>query len=400
MSFLFDDTSGYQYNMADLPVPNGINLENYLPYISKYNPETRAKTTRIHADCFLAIDAYAKSSIGQPAPFSLGKEDNQIFVEYYTIDKIYLVVYQQSNGMFLTGLKLFGNNTIKTLKVNEASAAVPLFLAILDEAKQDIEFELHFKRYCDYLSNIEVSKINIEETIAVMVDNVYQRIENKKEIKVEAHKKMTPAFLKNTALTTIMFGDFKVFKVKESKKHIVIEELKKQFNRNRRLSDDEKCMMPNIQEYIVVPDNIPDICNMIKEIKHSALVQNLFIYGEPGAGKSTIARMIAYIFGLPYVFLSCKPEMETIDLESTILPNVGGKIEYSNLPTYDDFMYDPALAVYKLTQKYNPTISQKEAWDEIVKACTDRSDFISVPSPIVQAAKYGYVVEIQERATR
>lgn len=392
MSFLYEDTKGYQYNIEELPVPEGVILNEYLPYVSKYNTNNRTRTTRLNADCFRAIDTYAKGIIGQTVPCSIGMDEDHIFIEYYLFDKIYMVIYQ--NGLFLTGIKLFGSNTIKTLKLDEDSAAVVLFLAIIQIAKNDKEFDVHLNKYCDYLLNNKAG-IKIEETIAILVDNIYQRIEILDDIKVDAYKKLTPASIKNNRVCTILFGKFQIFNAE--KKKISMEEMKMEFVTSRILSKKEKNMIPKIPEYMIAPDNIQDICHVVKEIKQSNLVQNLFIYGEPGAGKSTMARMIAYIFGLPYTFLSCKPEMETMDLECSIIPNTGGEVERTQLPTYKDFLYDPAMAAFKVTNQYTPEISQEEAWNLIMQGLhKSGSDFVSVPSPIVEAAKYGYVVEIQE----
>lgn len=393
MSFLFDDAKGYQYNIADLPVPSAVELHDYMPYISKHNNNSRVKTTRLNADCFCAIDTYAKGLMGQPVPCSFGTDDEgQIFVEYYAGDKTYIIVYQP-NGMFLMGQKQSAS-VIKTLKIDEDCAVMALFIGIMDNARKDFEFEDCFKKYCDYLSDINRADIKMEETIAILLDNIYQRIETQ-DIKAEAHKKITPAFLKNNTVSSVLFGDFQIFSLKKDRKSI--KDLNTMFKRKRILTDIEKKMVPNIPEYMIIPDNMENICKIINQMKNSALVQNIFLYGEPGTGKSTMARMIACILGLPYVFFSCKPELETIDLESVILPNVGKRIESSDLPTYHDFMYDPGMAVYKVTKEYNPNISQKEAWEQIMHAIQKNGgDFVSVPSPIVQAAKYGYVVEIQE----
>lgn len=393
MSFLYDATSGFQYNIKDLAVPAGVKLQEYMPYISKYNTNIRSKATRINADCFQAIDIYAKGILGQSVPCSLGIDKDQVFVEYYVADTTYLVVYQ-SKGMFLTGLKLFNNNVIKGLKLEEEFAVVALFIAIIEVARKDEEFEIHFKKYCDYLSNKDISEIKIEETITILIDNIYQRIEHKQDIKVEAYKKLTPSFLRNNTLAAILFGEFKLFELKNDRKSI--KDLKMEFSTNRMLSQIEKDMIPNIEDAMIVPDNMEDICKMIKKMEHSTFVKNLFIYGKAGTGKSTIARMIAYIFDLPYVIISCKPGMKAIDLKEKVFSNEGNKEESNKLPSYNDFIYDPAMAVYKLTNQYIPEISVKEAWEQILRTLQKSSgDFNSIPSSIIQAVKHGYVVEIQ-----
>ena len=46
--------------------------------------------------------------------------------------------------------------------------------------------------------------------------------------------------------------------------------------------------------------------------------------GDAGTGKTTDARMIAQILGLPYYVFTCGPGTDELELLATTVPNMGG----------------------------------------------------------------------------
>lgn len=64
--------------------------------------------------------------------------------------------------------------------------------------------------------------------------------------------------------------------------------------------------------------------------------------GEAGTGKSTNAKIIAQLLGLPYYAFTCSEGTDEVDLVSSMVPNTGerpGKIQIP-MPTYQDLIMD------------------------------------------------------------
>ena len=57
-------------------------------------------------------------------------------------------------------------------------------------------------------------------------------------------------------------------------------------------------------------------------------VNNLLLYGEAGAGKSTAAQILAQLFGLPYRFINLSLNSEESELIGTYRPKADGTFEF------------------------------------------------------------------------
>jgi len=83
-----------------------------------------------------------------------------------------------------------------------------------------------------------------------------------------------------------------------------------------------------------IPDVIKRIAQMVKVEKDSAMpVRNILLYGEAGAGKSTAAKSLAYLWGLPYRFVNLSLNAEEGDLLGSYRPNGMGGFEFF-LPSF------------------------------------------------------------------
>ena len=128
--------------------------------------------------------------------------------------------------------------------------------------------------------------------------------------------------------------------------------------------------------------------------------------GESGTGKTTNARMVAQMLGLPYYSFTCGEGTDEVDLVSSMIPNIGGTkaVETAVFPTYEDMMMDPASALERVTGIYEEEIDKETAFQEILARIYQKGyqsgqgekDYIMVESSIVTGCRRPSIIEIQE----
>lgn len=99
---------------------------------------------------------------------------------------------------------------------------------------------------------------------------------------------------------------------------------------DRKLTEEEKSLIPSLDfDIIKIPQEIKELAHMIKEeINSLKPVRNILLYGEAGAGKSTGARILAQLLGLPYRFITCSLNTEESDFIGTFKPTPDGGFEF------------------------------------------------------------------------
>ena len=169
----------------------------------------------------------------------------------------------------------------------------------------------------------------------------------------------------------------------------------------RVLSEEEKAMIPKLDD--MIPSR--EVLTKLELIKASDNLRNILWTGEAGSGKSTAAQMVAQLANLPYVFLTFNPDTILSDLYVNILPATDGAREEldmltASLPSATDIALNTADSYYQITGLVKPDASEEDC----AKAIQDRyynlmnksNGFIKVESPLVQAFRYGWVLEMQE----
>ena len=92
--------------------------------------------------------------------------------------------------------------------------------------------------------------------------------------------------------------------------------------------------------------------------------------GEAGTGKTTDARMIAQILGLPYYVFTCGPGTDELELLASTVPNMGTKNKtLPVLPVFYDLQMDPASALCVLSGTYEEGISEEAAFEKLLAPC-------------------------------
>ena len=120
---------------------------------------------------------------------------------------------------------------------------------------------------------------------------------------------------------------------------------------DRELTEEELNLIPKLDfEIIKVPQEAKELVHMIKEeIDSIKPVRNVLLYGEAGAGKSTMARIIAQLLGLPYRFITCSLNTEESDFVGTYKPTPEGGFEFWMPSFAKSFVYGGVIEVQEPT---------------------------------------------------
>lgn len=250
----------------------------------------------------------------------------------------------------------------------------------------------------------------------LLCDNLYRRIENRDSLGVDGIPFdntclslgnvpiITQARLESGyyAPTETRFGIFQVLKNSARRTGRTISILKNRYRRNFPLTDAEKELVPHLPENYDVPEEVSDILDAVLNTPMRVFMSA----GESGTGKTTNAKMVAQLLGLPYYSFTCGEGTDEVDLVSSMIPNIGGTTgeDAAVFPTYKDLMMDPATALERVTGTYEEEIDQETAFKEILSRVYQKGyeggmsekDYIMVESSIVTGCRRPSVVEIQE----
>lgn len=166
----------------------------------------------------------------------------------------------------------------------------------------------------------------------------------------------------------------------------------------RVLSANEEKMVPKLDE--MIPD--PDIITKARLLKGSTLsprpFRNIKWVGETGTGKSTAAQILAQMLNLPYTFLTFNPDTLLSDLYVNILPsNRKASVDMSKAASIlETAVFNPADAWKQLTGE-DREVSTKDVLSKLISdSLANESEFMYIESPLVQAFRFGWLVELQE----
>lgn len=168
------------------------------------------------------------------------------------------------------------------------------------------------------------------------------------------------------------------------------------------LTEEERNLVPKLPENYDVPEEVSDILEAVLNTPMRVFMSA----GESGTGKTTNARMVAQMLGLPYYSFTCGEGTDEVDLVSSMIPNIGGTkaVETAVFPTYEDMMMDPASALERVTGIYEEEIDKETAFQEILARIYQKGyqsgqgekDYIMVESSIVTGCRRPSIIEIQE----
>lgn len=399
-------------------------------HLSVHNHMTRAKRATLHAPTLKALLAVSAIMRGEETgAFGIQKENGSISrycMEHAkssaAVPEIRVDVYEPQNGRW-KGIVKNGTTLTALPQIGERGASgkelfmIAAFASMVNGGTlYDEEFTRTFM-----LLNEEISKGYPDQERATNLaflccDNLYRRIANSTALGASGipidesaiSSGNVPLILTNQLNdgiynpTEILYGEFLVLECRSSGTSKTILELKERYNRNFELTEKEQMLVPKLPETYNVSAEAQEIMDAIIQSPMRVFLS----VGEAGTGKTTNAKIIAQLLGLPYYAFTCSEGTDEVDLVSSMVPNTGdkpGKVQIP-MPTYRDILMDPASALAQVCGLYDNQISEEDAFRKILTMFyqngfengKDDKKFVMVESPIVTGCRRPSLVEIQE----
>lgn len=397
--------------------------------ISKHNHMTRGKRATLHAPTLRALIAVSEIMDGAvTGAFGLQNDNNTVkryCMEYVrpggTIRDTRILIYDPVNGrckgMMKTGEVLSSMPVISDKGGSGKEILMLLSYASLQKGLlYDAEFSTAFERFSEEQKKGFPDPAKAMTQAFLLCDNLYRRIENSDSLGTDGIPFdntcialgnvpiITQARLESGyyAPTETSFGIFQLLKSSFRRTGRTIADLKDRYRRNFPLTEEEKNLIPRLPENFDVPEEVSDILEAVLNTPMRVFMSA----GESGTGKTTNARMVAQLLGLPYYSFTCGEGTDEVDLVSSMIPNIGGKSakETVPFPTYRDMLMDPASALERVTGTYGEEIDQETAFREILNCIYQKGyqggqsekDYVMVESSIVTGCRRPSIIELQE----
>lgn len=378
---------------------------------SRYNTAS-TKSARLHGPTLSALLAYAKLCNGDSKlgalGFYTGTSSKQPLAEYWTGDDTVCVHYYPKEGKFTAShfIIIDGKPSPYQLSENKDDGTALIF-TLLPLLLEDDEFSTCFSELCSLLKTPDADYEAYSRNGIILCDNIYRRI-LAGEIYLKIPVDGCIASFQQRHLTEGVYsfnipiaGEFKIFKFK--KVHSISLNnfsalLGKYAFSKRVFSDEEKCLIPNIEDWYIPAPELLDVCKMVQETTGSHTpMRNFMFRGPAGTGKTEAVKALAAAVGLPYMFFNCSSNTEVYELFGQILPDCAPKVD--NLPTLEDILIDPGTVYFELTGEQRDNVTEDIAFQELIRAHL-REDgqqrYHYSDTPLVKAMREGYVLELQE----
>lgn len=163
--------------------------------------------------------------------------------------------------------------------------------------------------------------------------------------------------------------------------------------------------VPQFDSSYVIPEvatNIAGIVKMLYDAGDISAPKDFLMLGEQGSGKTTIAKMIAWLNDLPYASINCSGDMKLREFFGDIIPatdDAPGKDNEDDILhgfSEDDLLFDPG----KVAQAVGAV---DDSLTSIIRALVHNggqsTKYRYVESVVLQVYEFGGVLEIQEPAS-
>ena len=390
---------------------------------------------------------------------AVGSIDHRTVAEYKSSagpDAYHLVVFDSGSGNIMASVYDKNTEAIENYKLHQSDKdGAAVMMALMPLLLKDDEFDENFQTYFDQRNAGYPDMKRATDAMAILCDNAYRRIKDDTcpaHINVTLDKSGNVMRVSQSHLlagvytpNSILAGEFTVFaktgKVTVSASRAAIDHKdfvgKYQLTGGRKLSVLEETLVPKLEEWYIIPDEIVDICrHALNTTGKPMQMRNFLLRGPAGTGKTQGARAIAAGLHLPYMKYTCSASTEVFDFVGMVFPKTDsmttgdaeldkqremlqtmGGINYANvakimnLPSLDDMDYDPAGTFESLTGVENDDATSRDCMAVVMDMVTEKIKALTKPvekeSPsgqtytyvetdFIKALKHGYVVEIQE----
>lgn len=404
--------------------------------LSRYNAAGTLKKASLHAPSMRALMAYAKlANASEAAAYkdelgAVGHQGSNYWIaEYCSANKRDCVVFNPNTGKFIVSQFANGSDAPVpyTIGAGNASGSALLF-CLMPVFQQDSEFGNDFTEFREFMADGWSNMDAAFETALRLCDNIYRRIENAKGVGQAGIKIAIPTTGNisvlsqiaidngNYAPTGAVYGEFDVLKIGASFGCATVSYDVKDFVGHypltqRTLTAREEAMVPKIPDWYIIPREVVRVCEHAQLTSQSSQPMRNFLFrGEAGTGKTMGAQAIAAGLHLPYTMMTCSANTEISDLIGQFIPD-GGPAKapacssFEELPKISDIIMHPPSVYEALTGEYDDGKKEDDVLQKLVEIAVGRlaakedqhgQRIRYVDTPLVEAIRYGYVLELQE----
>ena len=444
------------FNFArSLPEPLDTLPSKKLKVSSKYGSGTEATLCcpvikAVHAVC----DCMSGVGLG-----AVGVIDHRYVSEYKSskgADVYHIVVYDSATGNIMASEFDTNTDMVASYRLHQsANDGAAVFMAMMPKLLEDSEFDEHFSAYYDERLKGYPDLTKAANHMAILCDNAYRRIKDEKcaaHINVSVDKSGNVLRVSQGQLDagnftpkSVIAGEFQIFaktgKVTVSAAKDAIDHNdfvgKYQLTSGRKLSVLEEALVPKLQDWYIIPEEVVSICKHAHVTTGKPMqMRNFLLRGPAGTGKTQGAMAIAAGLHLPYMKYTCSASTEVFDFVGMVFPQTDGMstgdadldkerellmqmggITYANvsklmnLPDLEDMDFDPSGVFEKLTGVVNEDVTSRDCMAVVMDMVTEKIKALSKPADkearsgqtytyvetdFIKALKNGYLVEIQE----
>lgn len=392
---------------------------------SMRNIRKQGKVSRLHGPtlhALLTLIQIRKEKDSGAAGIQRGRDAiNYFCMEYPGNQGKYVMTYNSKNGRF-SGILKTEEKSEKLPGIREGKNTGEQYLALLayvnlvpDNSLFNEEFQKNFyileeqekKEWEDTEAALRAAFICCDAMYCEVIANPQQAVPlEKSQFRAEELEDVLPEYKIAAGVyapNDEIYGKFHVLLPVNEKTKRTLFELKQIYSGRWDVNERTKERIPSLPEDYLVSKEAEEILQMVDKTPARLFMMT----GDAGTGKTTDARMIAQILGLPYYVFTCGPGTDELELLATTVPNMGRTAHLEmELPCLEDIEMDPASALATVNGIYEEGISREKAFQEILKAVYEKGyeksknekDFLLKESEIVKACREPSVIEIQEPA--
>ena len=402
---------------------------------SQYNYAGSVRKATLHAPTLRALLAYARLANASEAGTyteDLGVVGHQgssyRIAEYCSANKRDCVVFSSSTGKFIASQFTNGDPTPKpyTVGAGQGSGSALLF-CLMPTFENDTEFQHDFEEFREAMKTGWPDMDAAFEVALRLCDNIYRRVESANSLNKAGVKISVPTTGNITSLSQLaidngsyaptgaVYGEFTILKPgagfsSTAAVYQPADFVGKYQLSQRTLTSREESMVPKLPDWYIIPREVVRVCEHAKlTTPTSQPMRNFLFRGEAGTGKTMGAQAIAAGLHLPYTLMTCSANTEISDLIGQFIPDSGSASAVDHdpgeLPKISDIIMHPPSVYEALTGEYDDDKTEDDVLAKLIEIAVGRlaakeekhgQQIRYVDTPLIEAIRYGYVVELQE----